>query len=470
MIFVLLFGLTAAVCGGVNAAEAGFDKFIVITVDTLRWDNLGCYGYERPVSPAIDAFAAKSARFEWAFSAAPSTWPSMYALHTSRYPGLGEHLLANGQGWAPIAPPTIASMLREQGCSTAAFVGNVVLRESCGLTTGFGTYDDEFDSIELNRDDFPERICSSLAPAAAAWLEKHSGGPFFLWMHFQDPHGPYTPPEPFRTRFIRADAEPRLLPLLKYSVGRGGIPTYQQLGEHRDFEYYRAQYDGEVNFLDTQLGIFFARLEELGLEDDTVVIITADHGEAFGEQNRFFCHGHAVTPELTHVPLLVYVPGRTPSVEKMPVSLVDIAPTIMDLAGCETPKRFQGKSLIETIKNGERSGPVFTETSFALAAIEGRHMLVWGVPRSDTGKAENKKAHDPKSIDFHDAPITLHAYADDPFCVDDIKAEAPEWFRYMRGVCQEYLRLSAQHKPRGKALAIDDETRRALQALGYLGD
>jgi len=467
--FLVVLGVAAAACGVAKADEGRFDKFVVITIDTLRADNLGCYGYGRPVSPEIDAFAAKAVRFEWAFSAAPSTWPSMYAMHTSRYAGLGEHLLSNGGSWAPVAPPTIAHTLRGKGFSTAAFVGNFVLREPCGLTTGFDTYNDEYDSRELNRD-YPERICSSLEPAAAAWLEKHADGPFFLWMHFQDPHGPYTPPEPFDTRFADADARPRPLPLLKYNGGPGGIPKYQQLSDHRDFAYYKSRYDGEVNFVDTQLGIFFKRLERLGLTKDTVVIITADHGEAFGEHNRFFCHGHAVTPELTHVPLIMRVPGRAPSVQGMPVSLIDIGPTIMDLAGCEIPARFQGRSLMETIAKGGRPDPLFTETSYALAAVEGEHMLVWGQPHFETGRAENKKAHDPESIDFSNAPITLHALADDPLCTSDVKAEAPEWFRYMRGVCQEYLRLSAKHKPSGEALAIDDETRRALQALGYLSE
>ncbi|MHC4712728.1 MAG: sulfatase [Planctomycetota bacterium] len=467
--FLLTVTLAPVLRGAEAETERKFSSFIIITVDTLRWDHLGCHGYDRATSPALDEFAGKCVRFENAFSAAASTRPSMIAMHTSSYPGLSQHLFDNGNNWPPIPAPTIASQLQDAGCRTAAFVGNFVLREECGLATGFAVYDATLDSTEKNRY-MPERVCTGLQAAAADWLKQNYREPFFLWVHFQDPHGPYTAPEPFNRRFPAWKAPSIKLPLLNDNHSPGGVPKYQVLNDRQDFGYYVSQYDGEISFLDSQLAKFFKLVDELGLLSDTVIFFTADHGEALGEQDWYFCHGHAVTPELTHVPLLMHVPGMRPSVESTPVSLIDIAPTIADLGGLDPPEAFLGVSLLETLAKGKRNNPFFAETSFALAAVEEDLMLVWGRPNGESGQPENRKVFTPAEIAFYDGPITLHDYREDPFCLADIKDRKPRWFRYLRGACQEYLRLSARTGVGETDGEIDEETRRALKALGYLSD
>ncbi len=449
------------------APERKFSKIILITVDTLRPDHLGCYGSPLKTSPNLDAFASSCLRFERAFAPCSFTRPSVVSMLASRWPGLTPGQFLNFHRDVKHPDTMIQDCLRKKGLKTAAFVGNFVLKSGNDVTNGFDSYDATLDAGETNRT-FTERICSSLTPAATRWLEKNHSKPFFLWLHYQDPHGPYTPPEPYSSRFTRNNLPPRPLELADNNGGLNGIPPYQELPGHRDLNHYLAQYNGEIAFDDHSFGLFMETVKRLGLLDDTVLVFSSDHGESFGENNYYCCHGHFVSPELAHVPLLVHIPGLAPASCGVPVSLIDVAPTLASLAGASAPPTFLGENLLETASKGERTSPCIIETSYAMAAVSGNHFLLWGAPRPEAAKkTENVKVADPKSIDFFKAPISLSDISSDLSLRKDVSADNPRWLRYLRGVCQNHLRASAEFFSESTGRPIDDEAIKALRSLGY---
>jgi arylsulfatase A-like enzyme len=315
---------------------------LIISIDTLRKDHLSVYGYARPTSPNIDRFAQTASVFTHAYSAATTTAPSITSLLTSTC--VSEHGVTDNRSVFDNRFPTLPQLLNHQGYATVAFVGNAVLRPSRRLNAGFDVYNAFLPGTEINRR-LPERNAAQLTRAATTWLEEHDRERFFLWLHYQDPHAPYTPPEELHARFDPVTPSGKALPPAKDYTGEGGIPDYARLPGITDPDVYVARYDEEILFADQQIGRLLARMRDLGLLERTMVVITADHGESLGENNHYFTHGHNVTPELTDVPLLIYVPGRRPQPFRDPVSLIDVAPTLLELLALPAPRTFAGRSL-----------------------------------------------------------------------------------------------------------------------------
>jgi arylsulfatase A-like enzyme len=308
---------------------------IVITVDTLRADRLGAAGSTLGLTPNLDALAAESHYFRSAYAPASFTLPSISSLMTGKYP---EELgIISNRSALRSTLPTLASVLQDNGWRTSAVVSNFVLRRNSGLATGFDHYDDTLPQTEIVRD-WPERIASSTTDAAIAALDtwpENSGVNFFLWVHYQDPHGPYTPPEGYRERFVSAERSApggdRVLPDRTGRGGRGFLPSYQQIGEMRDVAFYRAGYDGEIAFLDEQIGRLLTAIGARASKQHSVIVLTADHGESLGEQNYWFAHGERLSDALVRVPLMIRVPGFEPEIRGDTASLVDLYPTLLGL-------------------------------------------------------------------------------------------------------------------------------------------
>jgi arylsulfatase A-like enzyme len=324
---------------------------LLISIDTLRADRLGSYGSDLDLTPNLDALAAESQVFEWAYAPTSFTLPSMSSLLTGRHPEeIG--VLGNRSALAP-AVPTLASALRARGWRSAAVVSNLVLRKNAGLAAGFDVYDDVLPDREATRK-WPERIAADTSDAAIAVLDGFSSEGderLFLWVHYQDPHGPYTPPEGLRERFLAAErARPdgrRRLPEATGRGGRGRIPTYQIVGESREVAFYRAGYDAEVHYLDTEVGRLLRELAERGLADATLVVFTSDHGESLGERDYWFAHGERLGDPLVRVPLLLRVPGLPPHRRTDVASLVDLFPTLLDrLASLPPDPEAPGRDLL----------------------------------------------------------------------------------------------------------------------------
>lgn len=334
--------LVAAAMRAVWSGAGGPPNVLLITVDTLRADHLHCYGQPLPASPNIDAFAARSVVFERAIAASGYTGPAHSSIMTARYPRRQSMGLSNGMLTLD-GVETLAEALRQGGYDTAAFVSNGVLAARSGLNRGFVVYDDELPSVERNRPNVFERLAPQTVERALAWLGRPRTKPFFLWVHFQDPHGPYTPPAPYRDRFhVPAVAGEPELRVLDDDGGRGGIPAYQLVEGPRRVSDYRSRYAGEIAFMDQSVGKLLAAVER---HRPTIVALTADHGESFGENDFYFAHGHSAAPDLSHVPLIVNAPGLRPERRADPVSHVDVMPTLLELAGRPVPAGVEGIAL-----------------------------------------------------------------------------------------------------------------------------
>ena len=323
-----------AACGS-PARPPELRAVVLVDIDTLRSDGLSVYGNPRPTSPHFDALARAGTRFDWAFSQAPYTLPSQSSIITSLYPWV--HGVWHPDDRLAPAATTLAESFRAAGWSTGAFVDGGYVKASFGFDQGFDRFED-LHGGGLARGEAP----------ISEWLRAHSGSRFFLWIHTYDVHCPYSPPEPFRSKF--AAMAPAPTPGFEPTKdAMAAIRASQWRGPRRelapnDLAYARALYDGEVAFVDSWFGRFQEELRALGLADRTLIALVSDHGEEFQE------HGSVLHEKLyatvTHVPLLIHSPLAPPGqVIRTEVQDIDVMPTLLELAGVPVPGGVQGRSL-----------------------------------------------------------------------------------------------------------------------------
>jgi arylsulfatase A-like enzyme len=378
-------GLAAAACvaaalTGCGSAAEPPRHFALITVDTLRADRLATYGGAKGLTPNLDALAEESQVFLRSYAPSSFTLPSVAAILTGRYPQ--ELGIWKNESRLPASVATLAAELRGRGWRTAAVVSNFVLRKSSGLAAGFDLFDDALPQREAIRK-WPERSAAHTTAAALTVLGDCTAGTdarCFLWVHYQDPHGPYTPPGDRRARFLAAArAAPdgrRSLPVVAESVPFGGIPPYQYLDGRTDVAFYRAGYDAEVQYVDEEIGRLLAGLARQRLADQTLVVFAADHGESLGEGGYWFAHGELLTDPLVRVPLLIRDRALSPRRRDDPVSLVDLYPTALArLAGVPPDPDRPGRDLLAEGAEGAVSTPYLA--SLGASSVE-RYGLVDG--------------------------------------------------------------------------------------------
>ena len=305
---------------------------VIITIDTLRADRLGCYGYRAGQTPNLDALAGSAARFTHAFTPVPITLPAHSALFTGSFPmATGMHDFSGNK--LPASAVTLAQVLREHDYTTAAFLGGAVLDSRFGLDQGFDNYFDHFDFNRLDETnlDSLKRPADQVVDNALAWLKTNPRQPYFLWVHLYDPHYPYTPPE-----------------------------AYARLFPHDP-------YDGEIAFADSQVGRLLFFLKEIDRFETALVVVAADHGEGLGEHGEK-THGFFVYNSTLHVPLLVKVPGIGPRTVDAEVSLVDVMPTVLQYLRLPLPPSVEGRSLLGEIRGraSDRASNVYAETYLPL--------------------------------------------------------------------------------------------------------
>jgi len=338
---------------------------LVISVDTLRADHLGAWGYLRPTSPHIDALIQSGVRFENAYSAAPWTLPSYGSLFTSLLPA--DHragiVTEREDAWGKDETPakrttelmrsdvaTLAGVLSKAGFQTAAFVNNPFLGSASGVGRGF----EQYTSYQYN--------AKNGVDLALEWTDAHREAPWFLFLHLFDPHMPYAPPKPFDTSFSARglddlkDWSPNLQELRK------ARPSDEMVKQLVDF------YDGEIAFVDDQIGRLLEALRSQGELDNTVIVFHSDHGEEFWEHGS--CdHGHSQYDELLHVPLAFVCPGKLLAGLEIStrVRAIDVMPTLLELAGAAIPAGIAGKSLMPVIAKTETAD----RTSISEAILHG---------------------------------------------------------------------------------------------------
>ncbi len=306
---------------------------VLISIDTLRADHLGCYGYERATSPNVDAFCRESVVFEKAFAHAPSTLPSHASILTSLVP---HH---HGASWEnkralPDASTTLSEVLAEAGYSTAAFTGGGQLDPLFGLTQGFDAYE------VLAADDFEATVDRTLE-----WLDEGGKEPFFLFLHTYQVHHPYDP-APERLAELGHEYDGPLSNAISVETIKAINASEEELGEE-ELAHIIATYDAEIREVDVAVGRLVAELEARGLWDEALVVFTSDHGEEFGEHGFVGWHSHSLYEELLSVPLVVKFPAGAEAGRRVDavVRSIDIAPTVLKALGLRSPSQFSGIDL-----------------------------------------------------------------------------------------------------------------------------
>ncbi|MGA1876051.1 MAG: sulfatase-like hydrolase/transferase, partial [bacterium] len=339
-------------------------NLLLITIDTLRADHLGCYGYQDIHTPCIDTLASEGILFTQALTPVPITLPSHVSIMTGLYP-MQHGICNNANSVLGEEATTLAEIMEKEGYKTAAFVGAFVLHSMFGLNQGFQAYNNS-PSKKKRSGASPfdnERRAEEVTRSALQWLESNHDSPFFLWVHYFDPHAMYLPPSPFKE------------------------------------EYKGHLYDGEIAYTDSCLGPLLDGLKKLGVSDKTVIILTSDHGEGLGEHGES-THAVFLYDSTLHIPLILKIPpGVIPRLQNMKpeitsmVSLLDIFPTIMDLFSLRPDQidlnQWPGKSLIPLIEGSCQihQEEIFCETlypelNFGWSRVEGIRTHDWKYVKS----------------------------------------------------------------------------------------
>ncbi len=412
---------------------------ILISLDTLRADHLGCYGHERDTSPNLDALAAEGVLFEQAVAPAPWTLPSHASLLTGRYPS--RHGAFTLEDAIPEAVPTLAAVLGRAGFETAGFVNVIFLGSGFGFARGFETY------RTYVRDQSPEGSASEITDAGIEWLESRRGRRVFLFLHYYDLHSDFL-------------SLPRFQELFTDGPGRFDGSTAQMLAAMRglapidasDADHLARLYDGGIRQLDEELGRLFAWLRENGWWDESLVIVTSDHGEQFLEHGGLLHNRH--WEEVLRVPLILRGPTLPAGVRVGgPVSLVDVVPTVLDLVGAAAAGDVDGIDLRPLWDDGRTpAGP--------------RHLFAEGGPSMK--QATERSVRDGRHkliVDLESGRHELYDLDADPGERNDLADEKPAKVRALRASLD---RLMDSAVGAAAAPAASDAVQRQLRELGYL--
>ena len=333
-------------------------NIILITVDALRADFLGAYGYPKDTSPQIDAFARDALVFANAYCTVPKTSASFASIMTGLHPFF--HKTAPIRDYLREDNLTIAEFLRKNGYETAAIVENANLSKVFKFNLGFESYTEVWKHVEGKAAATP-----FITDATRKFLEGTHQKPFFLWVHYIDSHAPYLPP----AEFVRYDEtrKGRDISQIEKKIVVGGKPEKEKIKSGlSDENYFIALYEGCVRYVDNEIGKILKTLKRR-YPDNTVVIISSDHGEELGEHNLFFDHGPLTFQSSTRVPLIVKIPGRGKARIDHPVSLMDIFPTVAeDILNKKIHTTIQGISLFRT--EAARKLYIYGQFSHAIVA------------------------------------------------------------------------------------------------------
>jgi arylsulfatase A-like enzyme len=368
-----------------RASDPPPDVLLVI-VDTLRADRLPAYGYADAKTPALDRLAREGVVFERAVAASGATLPSHASMFTSRW--VRQHSIGFSNGGTVLGDEaTLAEQFHKAGYATAAFVSNIMLNRHTGLSRGFDVYDDELRVPEQNRPDYFERPARATTQRAIRWLQQRTDRPVFLVVHYQDPHGPYTPPPGRWSNSPAANEQEKRLPVNTTQSGFEGIPAYQALPGLDRPSQYESRYVGEIEFMDQWLGRLLRAFDRHRPDAGRVVLFTSDHGESLGEEDHWFEHGHTSTPDVSHVPFLLKAPGIAAGRADQEVSHVDVLPTLLELAGLPAPPGVAGIALGPYLRSGRASPErtLFCDLGFETAAYRDGEFLRIQFPSTQAG-------------------------------------------------------------------------------------
>lgn len=417
-------------------------NIILILCDTLRADHLSCCGYYRKTSPFIDSLIERGLFFEACYAAASRTGPSISSLFTSLYPGFhGAVNSLEGEDMKAILGEgnrTMAEILRDNGFYTYAIFSNVNASPLFGYAQGFEKY-------TFTNNPTARHVRLEAVKVLKKLTKKK---PFFLYIHFMDPHSPYTPPEPFNNYFD---------PQYQGNVTGGShkqldrIMMQKEKVSSRDIEHLAAQYDGEIRYFDNELRILFNNIESFGMLKDSIIIFTADHGEEFFEHGKLL-HGYTLYQEQLWVPLIIM--GKNIPIRKIsqPVSLIDLLPTLLNLSGIKEKTQFQGRNILIKQKS----------MNFYLLYAEASLNAVFTIKYKSVIKNGWKYIYD-----VLDNSEELYNLGEDPEEKINLVSKNPPQLAQLRKQMKKFIRATA--KSSGQTITpIDEKTREQLKTLGYI--
>ena len=416
---VTLAGLVA--CQRTPAPPSVARHVVIVTIDTLRADRLGCYGARDVATPRLDRVAAAGALAVEASAHVPLTRPSHVSIFTGLLPT--QHGIRDNVSPALVPQvPLLAELFRAGGFATGAFVSSVVLDSQSGLDRGFDVYADRFEGASGDAQflNTVQKRGETTIAEAVAWLRGQAGRRVFLWLHLYEPHDPYEPPEPYASRYA-------------------GRP-----------------YDGEVAWTDELFGRFEDALGSIGLGDDTALVVLSDHGEGLGEHEESL-HGFFAYQSTLHVPFLVRAPGipKGRRLERT-VRLVDLFPTVLDLAGLPPSKgALAGRSLAASLRGAPEpeEATTYAETLVPLLQFGWSDLRV-----IREGRFKYVQAPRPELYDLREDPGERR----------DLARERPQQVDAMRGALAKELERERNSRPQGGPRPSDEVVER-LGALGYVG-
>jgi len=420
---------------------------VLVTIDALRADHLGVYGYARPTSPNIDAFARESIVIEDAIAQAPYTKASVASLFTGLYPTahktytvsatVADAMDGDVEGRLPttdVLPSsvtTLAEALKACGYRTAAFATNPFLVDDFGFAQGFDTF--EF----IGGDDFApaEQVLTRALNTIAAHAR-----PLFVWVHLMEPHSPYKPEERFRR------ALPPILPARPIPADVS-VPPYLAERRSGDLRVYQSLYDAEIRSVDAALGSFFDALRQRAAWNNTAIVLTSDHGEQFLEHGELE-HSTALYDELIRVPLIVRVPGLEPRYVAAQAQLVDVMPTLLGVVGAPPLVGLHGQDLQPLLRGGRLPAePAFAERVGEQYAVRTREWKLIAGPGTSR---------------------ELYALTRDPG--EQQSLAHPRRIAEMESILARLMATAVKTASRitGETTPVDTTTRQKLEALGYV--
>jgi len=406
---------------GLVGAAAKPRNVLIVSIDTLRADHVGAYGYAGARTPTLDALAKRGLRFAQASTVTPLTLPAHSSLLTGTFPAR-HGVRDNGGFYLADENETLAETLKSRGYRTGAFVASFVLDSRWGLAQGFDEYFDDFDlssSASAALDEI-QRPAEPVVDRVMQWLGRDVAQPFFAWVHLYDPHTPYAAPEAFRNAFSPS---------------------------------ITGAYDAEIAYADYEIGRLLAHLSTLGQLERTLVVVLGDHGEALGEHEEP-THGFFLYDEVLHIPLIIAGPGVTKRVVPDQVRIVDVMPTVLDLLGVPIPPRVQGATLVPAMRGEPLDLVAFAETWF---------------PRYHYGWSELMAIRDGRYKFILAPKRELYDVVADPHEQHDLSkdeaARATAAERALRKMLDGVSAAAALPGPQ----RIDPQVGERLRALGYVG-
>jgi choline-sulfatase len=419
---VCVVALVAVVVWAVQSRRDPRLNVLLITIDTLRADHVGSYGYAAAQTPALDRLAARGLRFTNATTVAPLTLPAHSSLMTGTFPGF-HGVRDNGGFYLGDDQVTLAKLLRARGYQTGGFVSAFVLDHRWGIAQGFDRYYDDFDLAKYRVDiglDAVQRPASEVVAKAIEWLDHDAARPFLAWVHLYEPHAPYDPPEPIRARFP---------------------PT--MIGA----------YDGEIATADIQVGRLIDHLGAAGRLDRTLVVLLGDHGESLGEHGEEQ-HGFFIYDADVRIPLIVAGAGLPARVVDDQVRIVDVMPTILQLLGIDVPGAVQGRSLLPLLRGAPLDLVAASETWYP------RHHYGW----SELTSIRDGRYH------FIAAPRReLYDLQLDPAELHDIAADSPARADALERALRTFVAQTSATRAPAAPRPVDPDVEERLRSLGYVG-